>query len=114
MRHAKHAEDSLLYSGDVLLMRLQKIVHQHLLRALLALGLFDASESHPVTFVGVLGVMVLRRGDDDGVDCVVTHHHFLLLLCVHCDLINVFVVSMVAVHGCHGGSLLAAGRAVYV
>ena len=93
-------------------MRLQEIVHQHLLRALLALGLFADSKSHPVASAGVLGVMVLRRGDDDGVDCVVTHHHVLLLLCVHCDLINVFVVSMVAVHGCHGGSLLASGRAV--
>ena len=89
-------------------MRLQEIVHQHLLWALLALGLFADSKSHPVTSAVMLGVMVLRRGDDDGVDCVVTHHHVLLLLCVHCDLINVFVVSMVAVHGCHGGSLLAA------
>ena len=51
---------------------------------------------------------ILWCGDDNGVHRVVTHHHVLLLLCVHCDLINVFVVSMVAAQGHRGGSLLRA------
>ena len=93
-------------SKDVI-SRLQEVVHQHLLRPL-ALG-WLASATVRCRAVGsarkqdsllVVWAVVgtLRR------HYRVVAHHFLLPLRVHRDLINVFVVSMVAAVSGHGGS----------
>lgn len=87
--------------------RLQEVVHQHLLRPL-ALG-WLASATVRCRAVGSArkqdGLLVvwavvgpLRR------HYRVVAHHFLLPLRIHRDLINVFVVSMVAAVSGHGGS----------
>ena len=97
----------VVLSSENVFVWLQEVVHHHFLRPL-AFGLLGgtvrgcsvaaASLEHRLWMVVGTSFVVLR-----GRYCVVTHH-FLLLLHIHCHLINVFVVSMVA-YRCHGGSL---------
>ena len=85
-------------------MRLQEVVHHHFLGPL-ALGLLAGSvrRRSVATRSQKHGLWVVWAVVMRGRYCVVAHH-FLLLLCIHWHLINVFVVSMVA-YRCHGGSL---------
>ena len=87
-------------------MRRQKVVHYLLLR-LMAVGLLSLATSRVAFCLHLEGsclVRCTRVGPVRGSLCVVAHH-LELSVRVHRDLINVFVVSVVASCCSHGGSL---------